>query len=316
MVVFIGLLMVFISLISPGANAAWTNLQSSLQVGPQFPTYINPFTQIKSYAGLIAVANGSNPPASTHNCPSNAWWQCLTPGAHSSSSWLTTTNSINNFTVRLSYGDSGVAFSKQVLQMQLSLGCNSTTLNGTSVEAIYLSPHANGSGPSTSLGVLTCSSSYPVAYINGTQMGSLGLTLGSFAGQYLFVQGNPANFDALSITLGMGDEILCAGKTGLDLIGCNVNAGVQLVSLVLVSIGEGIIFVLAWLGAIIVFIGQILFGVMLGLFASLLYFLNLPGAPTWVQGVIDAIFIGFLVFLSLAIADRAVGLFGGAVNKA
>lgn len=315
MVVFVGLMMVFISLVYPGANAAWTNLQTTLQVGPQFPTYINPFTQIKSYAGLIAVANGSNPPFSTHNCPANQWWQCLIPGSNSSASWLTTSNVVNNFTVRLSYGGTGIPFAKQVLQMQLSLGCNSTSLNGTATEAVFLSPNPDGSGPSTSLGVLTCSTSYPIAYINGTQMGNLGLTLGSFAGQYLFIQGNPANFYVLTVTLGMGDEILCSGKTGLDLIGCNINGAVQLASLVLISLGEGIVFVLAWLGTVIVFIGQLLFGVMFGLMSSLFYFLNLPGAPTWVQAVVDAIFIGFLIFLSLVIADRAVGLFGGAVNK-
>lgn len=200
--------------------------------------------------------------------------------------------------------------------MQITLGCNATTVNGTASIGMFLSPNANGSGPATNMGVFTCSSSQSLQYINGTQMGGLGLTLGDFAGKYLYVSGNSANFFVLTITLGMGDEILCAGKTGLDAISCNINAGVQLVSLVLVSIGEGIIFVLAFLGAVLMFIIQILFGTFLGLFVSLFYFLNLPGAPSWVQATIDAIFIGFLIFLSLLIADRAVGLFGGAVNKA
>lgn len=93
MLLFVGILMLLVSAIMPGANGAWTALQGTLSVGPGLPAFDNPFAlQTKTFTLYVAGNGLIEPPVSEVLPPSasplngctntvtpetGTWYRCL-----------------------------------------------------------------------------------------------------------------------------------------------------------------------------------------------------------------------------------------------
>ncbi len=325
MTVFLGMIMVFVTLLYPGANAAWSNLETTIQSPPAlptFPTFQNPNTNAHNLT-IPFIADGPIAPDSS-DC--SEWYVCLNTPAQ---------------------GQPGVTTTNVTFHGNFSVVLGSLSLAGGNVQQIQFNMWCKNNRPGAGITGLTfnftlANGSRFYSYASPTALCAYGLFIRNFftqaTGSIAVAEFNNAilNIDTngpvghqhdsttlafLSLTFFFQGPNPVSSCAALD-FGCAFMGAANIVLSPILTFINGVIYVvqaivtiLIFIGSVFVFVAQILVGVMLGLFASFLYFFNLPGAPTWVQGTIDAIFVGFLVILGLAIADRAIGLFGGAVNK-
>lgn len=330
MVVFVGFLMVLVSALYPGANAAWGTLEATVQTGPNLPTAQSP-NLIRTFFNTVPISNASvgttYQPFAVHDCTMAAYWQCITtqPFGGNASSFATLKQGVAgtvNMSVNMQVAQP-VPPAYQIAYIQVGAIC-SNDLVGKFLFVSFWRNINNHTGSPFYTAQLFCpfGQTRGFAFWNDTtpseQVGTLSMADFGFSTALIFGDIHAEyNISELIVSFGVTAMVSCqgGGLLNANAVACQIgNAVTQFVNF-MVGIGAGIVFVLSLIVGLFVFVVQLMVGVLVGFMGTLFYFFNLPGAPSFVQALIDAIFVGFLIVLSLLIIDRAVGLFGGAVNK-
>ncbi len=357
----LGIMMVLISLIYPGANAAWSNLETTIQSPPAlptWPTFTNYANQTSSslpeYTQLILPQSngiggggyGNVTPVVGGNCTVYNYASCI---ANSSvqfyvspstgvpdiaSQWLSA-----GFQQNVSVKMQGFTVTQAAaVQISVNLVCmapESSTGNGLANIAFF-----NAYGQlfySYNPGGYICADQFGPNYYSQfgwSQVFTLPYQADFFSNMYVMFQGGSGgtfNIAYFAVTLTIkgngpcnasGDWWNVFTNTGCAIVQGFINLGSTILQPLMLFF-SGLLWgvrvittALVFVGSVFLFIINILTGVVLGLFVSFLYFFNLPGAPPVIQGIVDAVFVVFLLAILLAILDRVVGLFGGFVNKA
>lgn len=328
-VLFMGAIMLLISMLYPGSNAGWTTFQTTLKTGPSLPTWNNPIDSIAAYDIIGPVANSTpaDPPASVTGCTMANYFLCLQFPIPAGNNKYASINGVgygnNNVSVRLN--SQGSSSNSKVIWVRMEIWCNTTSAGMGNNLVFDFSHVAPGIGPTFQIagGGVHCPQSptlQPVfANDTYTQNNSFASSVYNYTNAYLqFNSGVPVNIGGIKLTLAVSWQVACPSGTGflgLDGIACQIGQFVTAIFYTVLAFFSLIGFGLMFIGALIIFIVQILVTVALGLFISLLYFFALPGAPPLIQGAVDVIFAAMLIIITIFILDRAVGLFGGAVNK-
>lgn len=316
-VLVLAIVMVIVNAFNPGASAAWSLFTSTVQNGVNFPAAPqNPFNSVSSWAILLPRNVGLHNPDVVQGCAMGSFWKCLQPGPGLHNVSLT---SSQFFSYKIADG-AGYQLGAKVLVIQIVVVCNttqSTSVENTTNTALFLSVNPDGSGgTSLSAGVACPKQNHiGVAYYNDTISGpSLGYTLGTFASHILNVSvagGAPFfyTFHSIVIGLGLSNQVVCG-----DII-CSVGQVAQGIANFFVLLGSGFVFVLFFVGALLIFAVQVIVGILFGLFSSLIFLLSIPGVPIWIQAVIDVFVFAMLVFVLWLVLGLGATLVGAATNK-
>ena len=320
----VGMIMVLISLIYPGANSSWSSFTNTLQVGPNLPTWQNPMQAVSMWFPTFPQAVGNYSPDGEIGCDASNYYACLQhPGSgfepeNYSFVWVAGTAK-SNFSFQMGTG-TGYNPQSEVISYSFDLLCKQTPdtgkpVNGATV-GMYLSANANFSGV-YDWGGFHCLSSWSHQYVNYS--GQAVAVLSNFTTTYnvMLFEATGYNLSVAywSLTLGLSSQANCAGLAWSDFFSCAIgNMGNTIINF-FITIGGGIVFFFSFIIAVLAFIVNIIAGVLIGLSVSLLYFFNLPNCPPVIQGILDAIFVVFIFAITLAILDRVIGFTGGMVNK-
>lgn len=335
-VVIVGLLMVLIAALYPGANTAWSTFSTAVTTGPNLPSWQNPNGLISQYHDLVPSANNSvgtlYQPYYVNSCMKAQYWVCVYPFGPVGSGTSTVSLPIahNNFSYVANFLE-GFNSNYQIAYIQAIVTCNVTIRSTATVWHPLVFNFAHGANNHSFSWFYSTYVQCPVGnvrsnvYSNDTQPSAQTgtLSLADFAASSVFVYlgggtGDNVTISGINFVIGTTTLVSCigGGLLNANAIACQIGNFVTQVVMFFATIGSGIVFVISFIVAVLGFLWTVFTGILIGFAGSMYYFLALPGAPSWVQGIVDAFFIGGLFVFFLVLAGYATGLFGGAVNKA
>src|SRR6266566_723041 len=285
----LGLIYLTVGLLYPGQDAAWNLLGTQISLGPNLPTFNNPYAT-GAQATFLEVPRASSPPAaieSVNGCTSAEYWQCIQFNTQGQK--YLTLNSTDNglggggggyFTVLMT-NVTGV-----VVSAYMTVWCRSiSSIVGTPVARIQIvqpGPTYTGYGPSCTTGV-------------------------DFAPVRMKIEDQPPNWrfpmndtvwnsfsDGITLRAGSTDskvqvtfiqaEIVVdtggtTGSCGSDIwaFGCQLSRLVDPVIKFFQFIGNGISFVIAFVVTLFAFVGILIGLIFIGLFTTTSFLLTGTG---------------------------------------
>jgi len=302
MLMALGVVFLLVGLLIPGEDAPWEQMVTNLSA-QTFPTFVNPFSSIRTNFSMIPVADGNNGPASaTDNnafagctnatSPSTDYWECVAT-EDAEVSYVGITVADDQFEVNLS-SEGGVPTNLPVLWVTVSVQCNTT---GAEAPFQIALEEADGS-LIAQFDMPACEGDW-ITVVRQNEFVPARPTTGQFNGgraQPVFSSGF-ANISFISVNVFYNTEPECSPADTLTYIGCLIGQTlVVLFKVALIAI-NAVIF-----GVQLIFYGLTVGAILFGGFLSVIQFLfAVPGAPIVVQALIDIVLAGMIFTLLLTV---------------
>lgn len=326
-VVFIGLMMLLINLLYPGANPAWSTLETTIQTGPNFPTFNNPLHGANYTQVVLPGEDFGNQPNAKHRCTDyidclNTWdAPFISGGVPLANASYVEYNSGPGGTYAFQFLEQGYSTGGLAITVaQVNVTCSSGWAGTVQIRLDFYP-----SGNSSLIGYTTfvCQNTGPfgLAYqsaplsFNGAGPFPANLFSNARVNVSSSTTNKTVNIGFIGLRLLVEGGTRACGSTIWD-TGCVLAQFFGSMVLYVQLFVNFIVYAVSWLAAVLLFIGSIIINVLLGIVLSLFYFYALPGAPTIVQAAVDVIMTALLVIVLAFIIGYAVGVLGGVANKA
>jgi hypothetical protein len=304
--VFVGLIMVLVGLMVPGADAPWVQFQTTLR-NTSFPTFNNPFDAQLSQSNLVPLDTFQwlNPSQGTSGNTTN--------GFGNSPAGFPCSFAVIPQCLRGNDGDaSGVNISGDVGDAGFQVNMTHDTFPDYSIQAVTLSiwcrSYTNnsfflqfaGTVPISPSPIGECKSGPVYSKVTGTF--SHQVISSPYGGNTTFVvtrngvfANNSAAITALQIEVFyVQEQVACAGNV-FENMGCQLaNFGRTIY-----KVGQGIVNGVSFIGQIGVFVGTITGAFFIGFFQSLVILFTLPNTPPVIAAIIGTFIMGALAALIL-----------------
>ena len=331
-IVVLGVCMLFVNLIFPGANPAWGTLQTTLGTGPAFPMFQNPYDQARSASAVNTsdwvLGNGFNVTPTAHGCSASDYWKCVVNESNAivgiPSSYFTIPAG-NITSVQLSYFP---AQSTRIGKFMLNIFCMTESPSLDAILQLQLMT-SDGRPYWQDLSSFKCSrNQYGMGtflYILGPSVCSgtsvtpcVDFPVGGAAMDILsgsFLEMAPVSTDIsvsyISLTLyPIGSNNVC---TTFD-FGCSIAQGIGTLLMPIQLAINGFFFAIGSFFAAAIWAIQLVALFFLGIIQSLIFLVTLPGTgiPTFFLTIIDIGVFAMLgiMFLVILFWVRGVGTVG------
>ncbi len=326
LVIALGVIFLFVAALYPGSETGWNQFSESLG-GQNFPTFTNPFDASNLFATLYP-GGPSTPPIYTgtaigtnNGCADNNddYWKCMRDynGTDSEESYLALTTPIDlifgaytNFFLTSDTGNG-----RFLQSITTDVWCQSSGTN----EAIgldevgYIDEKNDGTDQNAFQNIQTSVQYCPLSPKWGkisidstvTTQPNTGsdrrfvLQLGTLEN----ISGTELRISTVVVRMTFSDATSCAGGDFFTNLGCQLSAIWDAIVKFFALIANGTIFG----GQVIAFVFSLIGGVLIGLFSSIAFFFAVPGAPSTVQAIISAIFVGILAWILYIILKTVRG---------
>lgn len=346
-IAFIGLLMILVSSLYPGANSSWSIFQNTLRSGLTLPAFENPFIGVWTM-DFAPVADGTmwnsttipDPPAAVFNnnsvadCTISDWWGCVsTPTFRGdfppdgSDSYVRLTPSEISFSVNMSrnVGDTG---SYTMSDVSFRFQCRSWGDHTKPTAIQIVVTQSNGSilldqiaddmcvTDTFALYNFTIGIDFTTPVSRYSQVGVhfycvQCTTLGAFLG---LGYGYITDVSDIHMYIHYNKQVICS--SGITGVGCQVGAFLNTIADIFRYIINGLIWLVSSALSVISFVFNVISGLFIGFTGTLAYFFALPGMPVFLQGIVDVVMIVIIGTVIMTAAVYMVGIIGGVVNKA